>query len=130
MHALTALAVVRFGLVLQLGAEYDSNANRAEVVADAVAPDTPTGSFLLRTTGQGRLTWRRDLSLLSLSAGFGGKVFFNPDVADQDVLIGQLSVDERVRIWRAAFIGVGGDYYDASQLDVGPTSRHRDFRAG
>lgn len=129
MHGLLALAVVRFGLTLSLGPEYDSNANRAEVVAHAESPDAPVGSFLVRTTAEGQLVWRRGINLLRLAGGIGGKVFFNPAVFDQDVGVLQLGAEDRVRVARFLQLGASGDYYDAAQLDVAPY-RHRDFRSG
>jgi hypothetical protein len=129
VHALVALAVVRFGLTLSLGGEYDSNANRAEVVTNGQSPDAPIGSFLLRTTAQGSMSWRDRFNLLRASAEVGGKAYFNPDVYDQDVLAVRLTVDDRVRVARLLQVSLGGDYYDAWQLPVSPL-RHRDFRSG
>lgn len=129
MHALVALAVVRFGLTLSLGPEYDSNANRAEVVANAESPDHAEGSFLLRTTAAAHLLWRSANNLLSVSANLGGKLYFNPAVFDQDVLATQLAGEDRVRIARFFHLAVAGDYYDAFQLPVAPF-RARDFRSG
>jgi len=127
--SLAALAVVRFGLTLSLGPEYDSNANRAEVVANAESPDHPTGSFLLRTTGNAHLLWRDGANILRVNAGIGGKLYFNPDVFDQDVLALQLSAEDRVRVAPFLHLALVGDYYDAWQLDVAPY-RHFDFRSG
>ena len=129
MLSLAALAVVRFGLTLSLGPEYDSNANRAESVANAESPDTPTGSFLLRSTGNLRLTWRSGDNVLRLSLGMGGKIFFNPAVFDQDVFALSLSGEERFRAGSHLHLAVLGDYYDAWQLPVAPF-RARDFRSG
>jgi hypothetical protein len=125
-----ALAVVRFGLTLSLGPEYDSNANRAESVADAQSsPDTPTPSFLLRTQGTLRMTWRTDANALRLYATAGGKIFFNPAVFDQDTLVLSVGGEDRVRVARFVHLAVIGDYYDAFQLPVSPY-RARDFRSG
>lgn len=129
MHILAALAVVRFGLTLAVGPEYDSNANRAEIVAGAESPDQPVGSFLLRTTSNAQLAWKSGVNLLRLSAGLGGKVYFNDAVSDQDVLALTLAGEERVRVARFLHLAILGDYYDAWQLPVAPF-RHRDFRSG
>jgi hypothetical protein len=129
VHAFAALAVVRFGLTLAVGPEYDSNANRAEIVAGAESPDQPVGSFLLRTTANGQLAWKSGINLLRVSVGVGGKIYFNGDVADQDVLALTIAGEERVRLASFAHIAVIGDYYDAWQLPVSPY-RHRDFRSG
>jgi hypothetical protein len=134
VHGVVAVAVLKLALRLELGPEYDTNANRAEVVAGAPSSDVPTASPLLRTTMRGTLAWGRGVNLLRVGAGFGAKVFFNPDVYDQTTFVGQASVDERVRVDPRLDLGLGGDYYDATQLDAAsPCSgclRHRDFRSG
>ncbi len=129
MHGLVALAVVRFGLQLSLGPEYDSNANRAEVVANVASPDQATGSFLLRSTASGQLAWRSGGNLFRATAGVGGKVFFNPAVADQDVFVVQAAAEDRVRVTRFLHLALNSDYYDAWQRPIEPY-RHRDFRSG
>lgn len=129
MHGLVALAVVRFGLTLSLGAEYDSNANRAEIVAGAENPDTPVGSFLVRSTVGADLAWRAGINLLHISGNLGGKVFFDPAVFDQDVGVLSTDLEDRILAARFLHVAVAGDYYDAAQLDVAPF-RHRDFRSG
>jgi hypothetical protein len=130
VHALTALAVLRLGLSLSLGPEWDSNANRAEIVPEgSSAADVPQPSFLLRTTAQGWLSWVTKQNLLRASVGLGGKIFFDPAVQDQDVLVLQLGAEERVRVARPLHLALVGDYYDAWQLPTGP-NRHRDFRNG
>jgi hypothetical protein len=129
VHGLLALAVVRFGLTLSVGPEYDSNANRAEIVARGMTPDTPIESFLLRTMAQGTMSWRRGINLVRASADIGGKIYFNRDVFDQDVLAIRVSAEDRVRVLRFLHLSVAGDYYDAWQLPVTPY-RHRDFRSG
>ena len=130
MHALTALAVLRLGLTLTVGPEWDSNANRAEViVTDATPADVPQSSFLLRTTAQGFLSWLRGNNLLRLSGSVGGKIFFAPEVQDQDVFALQLAAEDRVRLLSRLHVAVLADYYDAFQAPVDP-GRHRDFRNG
>jgi hypothetical protein len=129
VHALTALAVLRLGLSLAAGLEWDSNANRAEIVANGADADMPQASFLLRTTAQGRLSWATQKNILRATAGLGGKVFFDPAVQDQDVLVLQLGVEDRVRVARKFHLAIVTDYYDAWQLSTG-ANRHRDFRNG
>jgi hypothetical protein len=136
VKGLIALAVLRLALKLDLGPEYDTNANRAETVDGIVNVDHPTGSALLRTTTRLSLAWQSGASLLRVSGGLGAKIFFNPAVFDQDTLVGQLGVDERVTLGRYVDFGLTTDYYDAGQLDVAPPcaaagcNRHRDFRSG
>ena len=134
MHAVVLLAVLRLTLRLELGPEYDSNANRSEVVAGAENADPPTGSGLLRATAKVGLAWRRGINLLRVQAGLGTKVFFNPDVLDQSVVIVQASADDRVALGRWGEFAIVGDYYDAFQ-DLAVTRctncfRRRDFRTG
>jgi hypothetical protein len=141
-----ALAVLRLTLRADLGVEWDSNANRAEVIRDdpmmmtpADQVDQPTPSFLLRTMLRGTLAWRRGKNALGAMAGAAGKVFFEPDVSDQDTIVGQVSLEDRFRARDWLELGGSLDYYDAAQLNVLPKcaqmppgcgSRHRDFRSG
>jgi hypothetical protein len=130
------LAVLKLTLKLELGPEYDSNANRAELIDGMPARDVPTGSFLARTTVRGSLTWRRGLNVLRVSGLFGGKVFFNPAVQDQNTLVGQAGLEDRLRVAPWLELGFAGDYYDAAQQTVFTEcstiscDRHRDFRSG
>ena len=136
MHAVVLLAVFRLMLRLELGPEYDSNANRAEVVAGAATQsDVPTGSPLIRTTAKLSLAWRRGASLLRVQAGLGAKLFFNPAVVDQSVVVVQAGLDERLRLGRWGELALIGDYYDAFQnLAIAACDpeclRRRDFRTG
>jgi hypothetical protein len=135
VYGVVALAALKLVLKLELGPEWDSNANRAEILPPGASQqDTPISSFLLRATARGSLAWRSGRNRLRATAGVGGKVFFNSDVEDQDVLVGQLGFEDRVRATDRFELGVAGDYYDASQLNPTlPTGRlpsRRDFRAG
>jgi hypothetical protein len=131
-----ALAVLKLALRLELGPEYDSNANRAEIVQGAMDADMPTGSFLVRTTGRGQLVWRSGRNLLRGSALLGGKIFFSPDVQDQNTLVAQAGLEDRIQLHDAVQLSFGGDYYEAHQQTVITTcsvrscDRHRDFRSG
>ncbi len=136
MHGVLLLAALKLTLRLELGPEYDSNANRAEIVQGAAVTDVPTGSFLLRSTVRGSLAWRSGRNTLRAAALIGGKVFFNPDVQDQNMLVGQLGIEDRVRATSWLDLGLSGDYYDVAQQTVNTTcavvscDRHRDFRSG
>lgn len=136
MSALVALAVLKLTLRLELGPEWDSNANRAEIVQGAaMQTDVPTSSFLVRSTARGGLAVRTGRNLFRLSGLLGGKVFFNPAVSDQNMIVGQLGVEDRLRVHRAVELGVSGDYYDVAQMSLGSCpagscNRHRDFRNG
>jgi hypothetical protein len=125
-----ALAVLRLALKLDLGLEYDTNANRAEVVRGCtVECAEPKGSPLVRTTTRFNLSWSKGVSLLRLTAGLGAKIFWFGDVQDQNTLVGHVSLDERLALGRVVDLGFAVDYYDAGQLDVFPYN-HRDFRTG
>ncbi|HEY7958122.1 MAG TPA: hypothetical protein VII38_22630 [Polyangia bacterium] len=136
MHGVVLLAVLKLTLQLEVGPEWDSNANRAELVQGAANVDTPTASFLVRSTAAGALAWRHGRNALRLSGVLGGKVFFNPAVQDQNVLVGQLAAEDRVRVARWLQLGLSTDYYDAGQQNATPPcaaagcNRHRDFRSG
>ena len=128
------LAVLKLSLRLELGPEYDSNANRAELVAGAVNSDPPVGSALMRTTARVSLAWKRGANLLKAQAGLGAKIFFDPGALDQSVLVVQGGLEDRVRLGRAADLTLAGDYYDAFQDLIAPVCtnclRRRDFRTG
>ena len=134
MHVLVLLAMLKLTLRLELGPEYDTNANRSEVVTGAVNPDPPVGSALVRTTARLGFAWKRGRSLLRLSAGLGSKIFVERAVADQDVVVAQAGLDEKLRLSRHAEVSILGDYYDAYQHLVPSTCtdclRRRDFRTG
>ncbi len=123
------LAVLRLTLRLELGAEYDSNANRTDV-SDKTSP--PTGSALIRTTARGALTWKRGRNLLQAQAGLGAKGFFNEIVGDQSVLIVQGGIVDRLRLSRRSELSLSGDYYEAFQGVLAPACANcltrRDFR--
>lgn len=128
---LTALAVLRLTLTLAGGFEWDSNANRAELIANYMGeqPDVPQASFLFRTTAVGTLSWLRGVNLFRATASVGGKIFFSPDVQDQDVFVLAFAAEDRIRVARHFHLALVGDYYDAFQAEVG-AMRDRDFRSG
>lgn len=127
-------AVLKLALRLELGLEYDTNANRAEVVKGVVSPDVPTGSPLLRTTARLGLQWKKGINLMKAQVGLGAKAFFDPAVLDQSVIVAQGSLEDHLRLARKADLMLDADYYDAFQnLATSPCSgcfRRRDFRTG
>lgn len=134
--SLLLLALLRIGLRLEIGPEYDTNANRVEVVKGAEALDHPIAAALLRSTAKGTLQVRWEWYRAQLTAGFGSKIFFSKAVFDQSVFVGQLGLDNRFRAAGPIELGLAGDYYEATQPDR-PTScperaclRQRDFRTG
>lgn len=132
---LVLLAVLKLGLKLELGPEYDTNANRAETVAGAQPVDTPISSALLRGISRASLALSPGALQLRVEAGLGGKLFFNSAVADQNVLVGQLTALTRARLAPQLHLGLDGDYYDAWQSTRRPACapeclRRRDFLSG
>lgn len=135
--SLVVLALLRIGLRLEVGPEYDTNANRVEVVKNVANPiDHPIAAALLRTTAKGSLQVRWDWYRAQLTAGFGSKIFFSKRVFDQSVFVGQVGLDNRFRANGPIEFGLAGDYYEATQPQ-GPTNcpdfaclRQRDFRTG
>jgi len=128
-------AVLKLALRLELGAEYDSNATRAEVVAGASTQDPVVGAAVLRSTARLQLGWRKGPNQLRVSGLIGGKVFLDGAVQDQNTIVGQLGVDEQIRLHPRFSLGVSGDYYDVAQQQVlvctvRSCDRHRDFRSG
>lgn len=146
MHAAAsiAFAVLHFGLKLELGPEFDSNANRAEIYTGVQAPTTdtlpsPIPSFLLRGTAAGTVSWITSRNSLRLGLTGAGKIFFAPDAQPQNVAVAQAVADDALRVAGPLLLGLGGDYYDAAQwIDcpyiklannwVADTVCHRDFR--
>jgi hypothetical protein len=132
--AVLLLAVLRLTLRLELGLEYDTNANRAEVVSGVVNPDRPTASPLVRTTARLNLQGKKGINLIKAQIGLGAKAFFNPAVLDQSAIVVQGGVEDHLRLWRKAELMLDADYYDAFQnLATSPCSdcfRRRDFRTG
>ena len=128
------LALLNLTLRLELGPEYDTNANRSEVVAGAVNADPPVQSALTRTTARLGVVYKTRRNLVKAQVGFGSKVFFNPKVFDQDVVVGQGSLEDHVTLDRKSQLTLHGDYYDAYQHLVPSTCtdclRRRDFRTG
>jgi hypothetical protein len=132
--AIAVIAVLKLTLRLDLGLEYDSNANRSEVVAGQSDDDPPRQSALLRTTARVGVQWKRGINLLEAQAGLGAKVFFAPSVFDQDVVVAQASLNDRLTLGHWGQLQFLGDYYDAFQnlvaSNCGDCLRRRDFRTG
>ncbi len=123
---LSPAAALQGALSVATGLEYDSNANRAETAG----PDagTPQGSPLLRLMAMGRLQQRGPRHLLNLQLTAGGKVFFFPQVFDQNIGVVQLGYEEGAQFQRLRISAVL-DYHDAYQAPTSDSLRARDFRA-
>lgn len=145
MRALCALlAVLRFGLRLELGPEFDSNANHA-ATQPAAGRAGPIESFLLRGGARGRLSWDRKPHALRLSLDLAGKLFFAGDAGPQNAAAVRVTLEERSQLAPRFALGVVAEYHDVLQPQACPlvpggdplqpvlladTSCHRDFRAG
>ena len=145
--ALVAFAVLRFGLRLELGPEFDSNANRAEtsnafpeIPKGDSLPAAPIASFLVRGTSAANLGWTAGRNTLRIGATVAGKIFFAGGATPQDQAVVQFALDDTIRTGDA-LLGLGGDYHDATQwvdclaIISGGAPRadpscHRDFRDG
>src|SRR5262249_25017869 len=91
----------------------------------------PTPSALVRTRAQGALVWVRGRSRLRLGGSAAVKLFFDPAVASQDVLVGELAVDERLRLSRTVELGAASDDYDPTQWNQDScVPCRRDLRTG
>ena len=143
--ALVALAVMRLALRLELGPEYDSNANHVREPAPGSEDVRPASSFLARVTTRGRLTWSNIAgSSLRLNLDLGGRFFFASEAVSQDVAVLRFNGDVRTPVGRATTLSLSGDYHETFQFlgcgtpphVVDPRSEtyadkdfcHRDFR--
>lgn len=151
--ALVAFAVLRFGLRLELGPEFDSNANRPEVGQGKESLAPPVAAFLLRSTARGWLRLSSGASSLRVNLDAGDKWFFagtggedgraTSERRAQDEAVVRLGVEASHRFGERLALSLAGDYWDAFQwndcphvpiTDVGGnqlfgTSCHRDFRS-
>ena len=118
----------RYELRVELGAEYDSNPDRAEQIANYTPPLPQAGaSPLARLVASGN--WSSAFGqkgALALSGAVAGKRFFDQAARGDDVLIAQSGINGTLRLAGRTILGVAGAYYDAFQR--GPVDR-RDFRS-
>jgi len=145
--ALAALAVIRFGLQLEIGAQYDTNANRAEtfnqpppVAPGDTPPAAPVASFALAGGADAALAAVGERNAFKLRLQAGGKYFFAGGAAPQDVAVVHATLDDALKLGGGRFLlGLAADYYDAYQWNdcpnvvaggqsIADTSCHRDFR--
>ncbi len=147
MRGALLLALFRFALRIDLGPEFDSNANRAElyrtpppVTPGDSPPPQPAASFLVRSLLGTNLIAAHGPHLLRLGLQGGGKFFLTSAAAPQDTAVGQAQVAWRIRLAAPVLLLFAGDYYDALQWNrcpdliaggqpFGDRSCHRDFRS-
>ena len=82
-------AALAGSLSADLGAEYDSNANRA--LSDGSLGEYPQAGPLLRVLGTGLLRYAEGRQRLNLQLIAGGKLFLLPEVWDQSIGVVQLN---------------------------------------
>jgi hypothetical protein len=118
----------RHDLRVELGAEYDSNPDRAEHVANLAPTLAEAGpSPLMRLVAAGG--WSSAIGErggLALSGAMAGKRFFEQAARGDDVLVAQAGANGTIRVASRTILGAAGNYYDAFQR--GPVDR-RDFRS-
>jgi hypothetical protein len=122
----------RYTLRAELGAEYDSNAHRTELVIGAVNPDL-VRSALARGVLSGTLgdvvAGGQDVAM---SATVAGKLFAAPAARDEDVVVGESTLTWRAALGPRATLALSGAYYEAfqrPQTDPSAVSERRDFRS-
>ncbi len=109
-----------------VGAEYDSNANRA--LADGSLDGVlPQAGPLVRLLGSGSLKYAGERQRLSLQLLSGGKLFLLPNVWDQSIGVVQLNYEHGAQLGRTRLAGIV-DYYESFQAPAPPTFS-RDLRS-
>src|SRR5262245_18858595 len=109
---------MRLALRLEVGPEYDSNANHVRDPSPGSQDDVhPASSFLARVTTRGRLSWSDGAgSSLRLNLDLGGRFFFAPEAAPQDVAVLRFTGDARTTAGRSTVLSLSGDYLEAFQF--------------
>jgi hypothetical protein len=139
--ALVAFALLRLGMRLEAGPEFDSNANHVDnprsPAQDPLRYDVPpVAGLLVRTTARGTLAWSEGASAAQLRLDLGGKLFFDRSGPStygwgydlvrareaQDVLVVRVSGDVRHEVGRVT-LGLGADYHDAVQWNRCPDTK-------
>jgi hypothetical protein len=122
----------RYTLRAEIGAEYDSNAHRAEIITGF--PNPPViASPLERLV----LSWAlsdavADDQSVALAATAGAKLFDAPAAHDEDVAIAQSSAAWQATFGPSTSLTASGAYYEAFQrasTDLTEASERRDFRS-
>src|SRR5438552_1849001 len=117
----------RYMLRAELGAEYDTNAHRTELINMQGPPivASPLGRGVLTGTFADVLNARQDIAL---SATTAGKLFTEPEARTENVAVVETGLTWRVRLSERAALGATGNYYEAFQSKVDITQR-RDFQS-
>ena len=113
---------LQWRLMLESGAEYDSNVHRVEQVEDENSD--VDASPLMRAGARLRLSWRRgERQRLVIDGWGGGKLFADDAATNENIAI----IDTRAGYeWgiksRGAVVALRGDYYDTFSPDTGAVS--------
>ncbi|HEX3693804.1 MAG TPA: hypothetical protein VH374_00335 [Polyangia bacterium] len=118
----------RASLRAELGVEYDTNAQRTELVGNTNPPII--ASPLARGVITGQLSDRiADAQTIALAVTFGGKLFAKPEARTENVGILSTGVQWRARLNERYNLGLGGAYYEAFQsADAASVSSAADQR--
>jgi hypothetical protein len=131
-RAARAGETARYDLRGELGAEYDSNAHRTEII-DGIANAPIVGSPLGRASLSGHLVDAvAEHQQVAVSATLAGKLFTAPAAHDEDVLLAATSARWRVAVNDKTGLGVQASDYEAFQRasnTPADAADRRDFRS-
>ena len=122
----------RYVLRAEAGAEYDSNAHRAEIITGVPNPPiiaSPLERFVLSWSLSDAVA---DEQSVALAATAAAKLFDAPAARDEDVAIAQSSAAWQRTFGPATSLTASGAYYEAFQrasADLTEASQRRDFRS-
>jgi hypothetical protein len=120
-----------YQLRAEVGAEYDSNAHRAEQLSSAGAD--LVASFLQRFVVTGQLFDQvAPRHAIAMSATAAAKIFDAPPARSENVAIAQSSLMWRTALGVRTWLAPTGTYYEAFQSwgpDRDPAGERRDFRS-
>jgi hypothetical protein len=123
----------RYALRAELGAEYDSNAHRAELVTGLADNPPIVASPLARGVLSGSLAdLIADGQDIAMSATVAGKLFTSPAARDEDVIVAESALSWRAALGPRASLSLAGAYYEAFQrpeTDPFTINQRRDFRS-
>jgi hypothetical protein len=123
----------RYALRAELGAEYDSNAHRTEIV-NGFADNPPIiSSPLARGVLSGSLAdVIADGQELAMSATVAGKLFTVPAAREENVIVAESALNWRAALGPRTSLALAGAYYEAFQRpdpDMNTITERRDFRS-
>jgi hypothetical protein len=124
---------VRYTLRLELGPEYDSNPARLEAIRGVAAPALHPSPLLRGAVIYDLFAGLSTRQTLSLTASLAGKLFLEPAILTEDVLVAESSLGYTLTLLRATALGLAASYYDVfqrpAQPSPAPQGDPRDFRS-